>query len=416
VNPRGVRVAQPYTERNVAVGRRYAPWRKDDKLGISDLLFGLGLIVVLFTAASVLFTIVLPREPRGFERLSSYVNRAVQLTFIGLSRLARSYEGQDRWLAPTAPVALIAQLAFWAGCFIVGYAMMLEGTTHNFVSALTQASGALFTVGAIDLSGRANYAVDIAAGSTWVVIVALQIAYLPALYQAFNRRESLVAMLESRAGIPAWGPEVLARHQLVGIVDTLPDFYSSWEQWSAELAESHTTYPVMLLFRSPDPWFSWLVGLLAVLDGAALHLAIAPGTASSQSRLCLRMGFTALNRIARVLGWEVDPDPNPEGPIELTFEEFEEAVAMLDEIGFPMERTAVEAWPDFRGWRVNYETSAYRLCDRLTAPPAPWSGSRRHLRSGVVAPRRPPQRTPEVLDQRRPEVVIPSAGRGHLRR
>ena len=117
---------------------------------------------------------------------------------------------------------------------------------------------------------------DIAAGATWVVIVALQIAYLPALYQAFNRRESLVAMLESRAGIPAWGPEVLARHQLVGIIDTLPDFYASWEQWSAELAESHTTYPVMLLFRSPDPWFSWLVGLLAVLDGAAMHLALAP--------------------------------------------------------------------------------------------------------------------------------------------
>lgn len=377
----------------------------------SDLLFALGVVVVFSTAASVLFTIVLPREPRGFERVSSYVNRVVQLVFIGLSRLARTYEAKDAWLAPTAPVALIVQLAFWAGCFIVGYALMLDGTTHGYTSALVQASGAIFTVGGIDLSGPANSAVDIAAGSTWVVIVALQIAYLPALYQAFNRRESLVAMLESRAGVPAWGPEVLARHQLVGIVDTLPAFYSSWEQWSAELAESHTTYPVMLLFRSPDPWFSWLVGLLAVLDGAALHLAVAPGTASSQSRLCLRMGFTALNRIAKVLGWNVDPDPNPEGPIDLTFEEFEEAIAMLDDIGFPMERSAEEAWPDFRGWRVNYETTAYRLCDRLTAPPAPWSGSRRHLRSGAVAPRRPPQRAPGVLEQHRPAVVIPSTGR-----
>ncbi len=160
--------------------------------------------------------------------------------------------------------------------FIVGYALMLQSTTHNFASALAQASGALFTVGTIDLSGRANFAVDIAAGATWVVIVALQIAYLPALYQAFNRRETLVAMLESRAGVPAWGPELLARHQLVGIIDSLPQLYSDWEQWSAELAESHTTYPVMLLFRSPDPWFSWLLGLLAVLDGAAMHLALAP--------------------------------------------------------------------------------------------------------------------------------------------
>jgi hypothetical protein len=373
---------------------------------MNDLLFALGLLIVIFTSASVLFTIVLPREPRGFERLSTFANRMVRDAFIALSRLARTYEGKDALLAPTAPVALVAQLAFWAGCFIVGYALMLEGTTNSLVSSLAQASGAVFTVGTINLSGRPNEAVDIAAGATWVVIVALQIAYLPALYQAFNRRESLVAMLESRAGVPAWGPEVLARHQLVGIIDTLPDFYASWEEWAADLAESHTTYPVMLLFRSPDPWFSWLVGLLAVLDGAAMHLALAPSSASSQSRLCLRMGFTSLNRIAKVLRWEVDPDPNPEGPIDLSFEEFNEAVEMLRRVGFPIERTAEDAWPDFRGWRVNYETVAYRLADHLTAPPAPWSGTRRHLRSGVVAPRRPPQRSPGILDSR-PEVVIP---------
>jgi hypothetical protein len=378
---------------------------------VSGLLFAIGVVIVLLTAASVLFTIVLPREPRGFERLSLWVNQMVRLVFVGLSRLAGTFEGKDALLALTAPVAIVAQLAFWAGCFIIGYALMLERTTHTLSSALAQSTGAVFTVGTVNLSGQPNSAIDIAAGATWVVIVALQIAYLPALYQAFNRRESLVAMLESRAGVPAWGPEVLARHQLVGIIDTLPGFYASWEAWSADLAESHTTYPVMLLFRSPDPWFSWAVGLLAVLDGAAMHLALAPSTATSQSRLCLRMGFTAFNRIAKVLRWKVDPDPNPEGPIELSFEDFAEAVAMLDDVGFPMERTAEEAWPDFRGWRVNYESVAYRLCDRLTAPPAPWSGTRRHLRSGVVAPRRPPQRAPGVLDQHRPEGGIPAAPR-----
>ena len=371
---------------------------------MSELLFAVGLVVVLLTSASVLFTIVLPREPRGFERVSTWANRSVRMLFLVLSRLSKTYEGKDALLAPTAPVALIVQLLFWAGGFIIGYALMLYGTTHSLASALAQSTGSVFTVGTIDLSGPANHAVDIAAGATWVVIVALQIAYLPALYGAFNRRESLVAMLESRAGVPAWGPEVLARHQLVGIIDTLPEFYASWEEWSADVAESHTTYPVMLLFRSPDPWFSWLVGLIAVLDGAAMHLAVAPSTASSQSRLCLRMGFTALNRIAKVLGWEVDPDPSPEGPIDLTFEEFADAVDMLEHVGFPMERTAEEAWPDFRGWRVNYETVAYRLADRLTAPPAPWSGRRRHLRSGPVAPNRPPQRSPSLLD--RPDVVV----------
>ena len=375
------------------------------------LLFIVGLAIVLLTSASVLFTIVLPREPRGSQRLSVWVIRAVRLAFVGVSRLGRTYETKDRLLAPTAPVALVAQLLFWAGLFILGYALLLTTTTHDFGASLVQSTESVFTVGSIDTAGGRSPAIDIAAGATWVVIVALQIAYLPTLYASYNRRESLVAMLESRAGLPAWGPELLARQQLVGIIDTLPEFYASWEKWSADLAESHTTYPVLRLFRSPEPWYSWLVGLLAVLDGAAMHLALSPTTASSEARLCLRMGFTALNRIARTSGYEVDPDPNPEGPITLTFEEFDHAVSTLRDIGFPLERNAEEAWPQFRGWRVNYEPAAYFLADRFTAPPAPWSGPRRHLRAGVVEPRRPPQRTPSKLEDRRPPVVIAPTGR-----
>jgi hypothetical protein len=34
---------------------------------MSDVLFAVGLVIVLLTSASVLFTIVLPREPRGFQ-------------------------------------------------------------------------------------------------------------------------------------------------------------------------------------------------------------------------------------------------------------------------------------------------------------------------------------------------------------
>ena len=297
---------------------------------------------------------------------------------------------------------------------MLGFALMLVGTVHSLPDGLLQSLTALFTVGAVHIGGRADTGVDIAVGATWVVIVALQIAYLPALYSSYNRREGLVALLESRAGEPAWGPELLARHQLVGITDTLPDLYDAWEEWSADVAESHTTYPVLLLFRSPEPWLSWAVGLLAVLDAGAMHLALSPSTAPSQARLCLRMGFTLMHRIARSLGWPVDLDPSPEGPIELSYEEFADAVDMLAAVGFPMERTAEEAWPDFRGWRVNYEQLTYRLCDRGTAPPAPWSGTRRHLRTGVVPPHRPPQRRPAgspLAGYERPQVVIQPRGR-----
>ncbi len=272
---------------------------------------------MLVTIVSVLFILVLPRKPQGLEKLTLIVNKSVHYSFVALSRLARTYEGKDSILAPTAPVALIAQLLWWAASLVLGFALMLMDTTHSFAHGLTQALTSLFTVGAIHIGGVPNTALDIAAGATWVVIVALQIAYLPSLYNSFSRREALVTMLESRAGSPAWGPELLARHQLVGINDALPQLYADWEQWAAEVTESHTTYPVLLLFRSPEPWLNWIVGLLAVLDAGAMQLALNPSTAPSQTRLCLRMGFTLFNRLAGSLGYPVDPDPDPDSEITL---------------------------------------------------------------------------------------------------
>ena len=378
---------------------------------VNVVAFIAGLLIVVVMVVGVVFILVLPRQPTGLQRLSSVVNRSVRITFVALSRLSRTYEGMDSILAPTAPVALLVQLLFWAITLVLGFALMLVATTNSFWEGITQALTALFTVGAIHVGGKANTAIDIAAGATWVVIVALQIAYLPSLYSSFSRREGLVTMLESRAGSPAWGPEILIRHQLVGITDTLPDLYAEWERWAAEVTESHTTYPVLLLFRSPEPWLSWIVGLLAVLDAGAMQLALSPSSAPSQARLCLRMGFTLFNRIGTSLGWHVDPDPDPDGPLVVTFEEFSNAVDRLAEVGFPMERSAEEAWPHFRGWRVNYEHVVYALADHLTAPPAPWSGVRRHLRGGAVAPKRPPHRSPggRVLAQNklRPAVVNP---------
>jgi hypothetical protein len=239
--------------------------------------------------------------------------------------------------------------------------------------------------------------------ATGLVVVALQIAYLPTLYAAFNRRESLVTTLESRAGAPAWGPEILARHHAVGIVDNLPAFYADWERWSADVAESHTTYPVLISFRSPDLLRSWVVALLAVLDSAALYLAFNPERAPSEARLCMRMGFIALREVAEAKKIHFDADPFPGDPIGLTYDEFLEGVGRLERAGFPLERSPEQAWPHFKGWRVNYENTAYALADLVTAVPGPWTGSRRHVGEHVPV-RRPVDRRPGDL---RP------GGRGH---
>jgi hypothetical protein len=58
-----------------------------------------------------------------------------------------------------------------------------------------------------------------------------------------------------------------------------------------------------------------------------------------------------------------------------------------------MERSPEEAWPDFRGWRVNYEAVAYALADRLDAVRAPWTGTRR-TGDPMATPVRPANRRP----------------------
>jgi len=355
--------------------------------------FAIGILIVVATATSVVVALVLPRS--AGQRLSLTVNRGVRLVFIMLSRLARPYETKDAILAPTGPVALLVQLLTFLALFVVGYGFMLWPWSGRLSLGLREAGLSLFSIGTAHVAGPSNDTLVGLIAGTAAITIALQIAYLPSIYSAFNRREALVALMESRAGTPAWGPEVLIRHQLVGIVDALPELYDDWEEWAAEVSESHTTYPVLLLFRSPQAWYSWVLSLLAVLDAAALHLALCPTSAPSQARLCLRMGFSAFRRIASSLHWRFDPDPLPESPLDLSFEEFSAAIDLLVAKNFPIERGAEEAWPHFRGWRVNYEALAYRLADRVVAPPAPWSGPRKHLPGAVVPPRRPPHRSPD---------------------
>jgi hypothetical protein len=59
--------------------------------------------------------------------------------------------------------------------------------------------------------------------------------------------------LGSRSACPAWGPELLARAQMVQGVQQLTVIYDDWERWSADVAESHSSYPSLLRFRSPEP-------------------------------------------------------------------------------------------------------------------------------------------------------------------
>ncbi len=352
-----------------------------------------GVVLVLVTARSMCYTLVVPQ--RAQTRLPGTVFGAVRGFAEAVARRMPSYEARDRLLSLAAPFGVLSFLAVWLVLFLIGFGLILLPLTGADLTRVLRESGSsLLTLGVVAHRAPAAMAVDLCAAAAGLGTVALLIGYLPALYGAFNRRETLVTLLQSRAGAPAWGPEILARHELVGIVDRLPDLYGRWEEWSADVAESHTNYPVLVFFRSPHPLRSWVLALLAVLDAAALHLALCPAAAPAQARLCLRMGFTCLRDVADVLGLPYDPDPSPDDPILLTFEEFRGAIKRLDDAGFARERSPEDAWPHFRGWRVNYEAIAYRLADLVTAPPGPWSGPRRALEEASLVPQRPLDRKP----------------------
>jgi hypothetical protein len=350
----------------------------------------IGGLLVLTSASSVIGTLVVTRPVGG--RLTWWVDWTVNQAYQLMVSRAADFRRRDQLLATEAAAILLAQLAAWLAVAYVGYALLLwPFAIRGVLSAFVDAGSSLFTLGFAVPAGTAPAMIVFLAAATGLVIVALQIAYLPTLYAAFNRRETAVALLNSRGGFPAWGPELLARtHYGLGsgmsTLDTMPDLFAEWERWAADVAESHTTYLQLVRFRSPQPLSSWVTSLLAVLDSAALFLALCPESAPEiPARLCLRGGFQCFNRIARAMGFDMPDEPDVEAGIALTYAEFLDAVARMREVDFPIERDPAEAWPEFVGWRVNYERAAYAVGAAVYAVPALWSGPRRH----PVAPMAP---------------------------
>src|SRR6266516_5593010 len=327
-----------------------------------------GALLVLTAWGSLIGTLIVPRPAGGW--LTRWVDRIVNTAFRVVTSGIADHKRRDRVLAAQAAAILLAQLLAWLGIFYVGYSLLLwPFISTGLGSAFSIASPEVFGPNAA--VGNAQKVLADLAAFTALVAVTLQIAYLPTLYSEFNRRENEVSLLNARAGVPSWGPELLARtHYALGsgasTIDTLPDLYERWEGWAADLAESHTTYLPLVWFRSPRPLSSWVISLLAVLDSAALYLALSPQSAPAvQARLCLRSGFVCLREIAQAMGFGIPDEPDPDAGITLSYQEYLDAVARLRKVDFPIERDPADAWPDFVGWRVNYEPAAYTVAYAL---------------------------------------------------
>jgi hypothetical protein len=337
-----------------------------------------GIVIVLATAWNVFTALVLPRVT------SSRTTRAITRVLGGAARRISprlpTYELRDRMLSFVGPASMVALFGLWLLLLVLGFGLIIWWNAGiDFGSALGIAGSSVFTLGIASAPGAGPHTLEILAAGVGLLVIALEIAYLPALYNAFAVRETEVTLLEARGGAPAWGPEILARSYWLETLGELPPLYAEWERWAAAVSESHANYPSLIWFRSPVSRRSWLIALVAMMDSAALYHAASPDQAPRQARLCLSMGVRCLRSIARALKIEHDADPLPTMGTRLTREEFDEGYRRLQEVQFPIERDADETWRNFQGWRVNYEQIVDALTLLVLPPPAPWFVARPEL-------------------------------------
>ncbi len=337
-------------------------------------VLGVALILVVFDSA--LRTFVLPRGVRTF--LTRFFFTSLRRVFDLLAREGRTYEARDRVMALYGPLGLFGLVFFWMALDIVGYAFVYRGALDvpTWHRAFELSGSSFFTLGLVGPAGLPSYALVFIEAGTGLGLLALLIAYLPTIYGAFSRRELAVAKLATRAGTPPSAVELLTRYHAIGWNDQLPELWGAWEEWFADIAETHTSLGVLTFFRSPNPDRSWVTAAGALLDAASLAQSTLAVPWSPQAGLCIRAGTLALREIATFFNIPFDPDPRADDPISIARSEFDDAYERLGGAGVPVRPDRQRAWRDFAGWRVNYDAVLLGLAGVTMAPYAPWSSDR----------------------------------------
>ena len=357
-----------------------------------------GLVVVL-TFGSAVRTVVLPRA------IPSKLTRIVFLTMRSLFRLrarpTSSYEVRDRVMAAYAPVSLIMLGFTWLTLTALAYTLVFWSLGQGSLAEAFHTSGSsLLTLGFDRPDALGATLVAFSEAALGLLFLALIITYLPSIYSVFSRREEGVALLEVRAGSPPSGVEMIQRYFRIRGLEELHEIWDYWERWFVSIGETHTSFPAVVFFRSPIPEHSWVTAAGAVLDAASLRASTIDMEREPRAELCIRAGYIALRRIAEFFRIPHDPDPSPTDAISVSRIEFDEAYDALAERGIPLKADRDQAWRDFSGWRVNYDTVLVALAGLTMAPMAPWS-SDRSIRTARPSRRRGSAEHPPIAESER---------------
>jgi hypothetical protein len=278
---------------------------------IAGLLFCLGVALDAFQ------TIILPRRPTGRFRITRIFIIATWVPWVLMAERVTNKKLREQIYSVYGPLSLLMLLLLWALLLIFGFGMFyfsmhspfgdammthINSPLAQFGTDLYVSGTTLFTLGLGDvvphsLLARAFIIFESGVGLGFVALV---IGYLPVLYQAFSHREISVALLDARAGSPPNAAELLRRHAFEGSEEALIDLLEEWERWSAEILESHISYPILCFYRSQHDTQSWLGALVSILDTCALLISVIEGRHSRQAQLTFVMSRHALIDIGEV--------------------------------------------------------------------------------------------------------------------
>jgi hypothetical protein len=336
----------------------------------------------LFLIATILLetfeSLVLPRRIERPHRLTPFFFRALWRAW----RRVASYlpvARRDDFLAIFGPLSLLVVIIFWASGLILGFALLQWGMREpisapegapGFGTYLYLSATSFVTLGLGDVtprSGLERLITDLEAG-TGFGFLALVIAYLPVLYGAFSRREVDIALLDARASSP---PSAGALLQRIGGCKDLGDLYEvlrQYERWSAELLESHLSYPTLMYYRSQHDRQSWLAALTTILDTCAFLIA-----ASSESKVTYqaRMTFAMSRHAAIDLALAFDTPPTPPQPDRLPSDDLAYLRSLLTGAGMTL-KTGVETDARLADLRRLYEPFVNALSHSLLLSLPSW--------------------------------------------
>ena len=342
-------------------------------LQVVEVVVGVSLVGI--TLADAIGTLVVTRgltarwlPTRGFYSATWRMWRALGQRFEGTRR--------EAFLSAYAPLTLLGLLAIWLLGLLVGWALVYLGAEGSlegddgFLSLVYYSGTCLFTLGFGDILATNDWlrVLALLEAGTGVATMALAISYLPALYGAYGRREARLLTLDDPSGTRLTPSSIVVQWAPDGDLSRLYQFFAEWEAWTADILESHVSYPMLALFRSQHSGQSWITALGVVTDAATITCSTVPGADRREPYFMYRRGRRALHEIARRL---------PQHQVaEGRFgrEHFDVGYERLRAAGLPV-RSADEAWERQLAMRSTYATTLQSLIDYLLAPAGFWGHS-----------------------------------------